>query len=119
MTIRHVIEGAVVGGVHAKYLTPHGATLLTAFLGMLYVLVRTFEQLAQAFVLGVWPFHILVIWSVFRFRRSRPDADRPYRVFGYPIVPGIFLAASMAMVRHVCRKVFLLPAGWSKPVPEW
>ena len=36
-------------------------------------------------------------WSLLS-SRSRPDADRPYRVFGYPIVPGVFLVASIAMV---------------------
>jgi amino acid transporter len=70
---------APIGGVHREYLTPHLATLFTSLLGIGYVLVRSFEQLAQAFVLGVWPFHVLMIWAVFRLRRTRPDAERPYR----------------------------------------
>ncbi len=89
---------APLGNAHRAYLTPHLATLLTAFLGIGYVLIRSFEQLAQAFILGVWPFHILTVWAVFRLRRLRPDAKRPYRTWGYPIVPAVFLLASIAMV---------------------
>jgi amino acid transporter len=91
---------APIGGVHRDYLTPHFATLFTSLLGIGYVLVRSFEQLAQAFVLGVWPFHVLMIWAVFRLRRTRPDAERPYRAWGYPVVPVLFLLASLAMIAN-------------------
>jgi len=89
---------APLGRAHGVYFTPHLATLFTAALGIGYVLIRSFEQLAQAFILGVWPFHILTVWAVFRLRRLRPDAERPYRTWGYPVVPGAFLIASIAMV---------------------
>jgi APA family basic amino acid/polyamine antiporter len=39
-----------------------------------------------------------MIWAVFRLRRLRPDADRPYRTWGYPLVPALFLVASVAMI---------------------
>jgi amino acid transporter len=87
-----------VGRVHRTYLTPHVATLLTALLGVAYLSVRTFEQLAQAFVLGIWPFLTLMVWGVFRLRRLRPELPRSYRTPGYPVVPGIFLVASVAMI---------------------
>jgi amino acid transporter len=87
-----------IGRVHHRYGTPHAATLVAALLGIAYVSVRSFEQLAQAFILGVWPFHILMVWAVFRLRRTRPHAHRPYRTPGYPVVPGLFLAASAAMI---------------------
>jgi amino acid transporter len=87
-----------VGGIHRRFLTPHVATLFTAFLGVVFVSSRSFEQLAQAFILGVWPFHILMVWAVFRLRKSRPGAERPYRTWGYPLVPVVFLLASAAMI---------------------
>jgi APA family basic amino acid/polyamine antiporter len=74
------------------------ATVFTAFLGIVFVMVRSFEQLAQGFILGVWPFHILMVWAVFRLRKTRPEAERPYRTWGYPWLPGIFLVASAAMI---------------------
>ncbi|MDP2481268.1 MAG: amino acid permease [Candidatus Palauibacterales bacterium] len=89
-----------VGRVHERFQTPHVATLVAALLGIAYVSVRSFEQLAQAFILGVWPFHILMVWAVFRLRRRRPDADRPYRTPGYPVVPALFLFASVAMIMN-------------------
>jgi basic amino acid/polyamine antiporter, APA family len=44
-------------------------------------------------------FYILTIWSVFRLRRLRPDAERPYRTLGYPLVPAFYIAgASLVLV---------------------
>lgn len=44
-------------------------------------------------------FYILTIWSVFRLRRLRPDAERPYRAIGYPLVPAFYIAgASLVLV---------------------
>jgi amino acid transporter len=90
-----------IGKVHHRFLTPHFATLLAALVAIAFVLVRSFEQLAQSFILGVWPFHILMIWAVFRLRRMHPDAHRPYKTWGYPWVPGAFLLVSVAMVVSV------------------
>lgn len=87
-----------VGHVHPRFLTPHIATVFTAGLGIAYLSLRSFEQLAQAFILGVWPFHILMVWAVFRLRRLRPDLPRPFRTPGYPVVPAAFLVASGAMI---------------------
>ena len=87
-----------IAKVHPKYGTPHVAIILAALLGIGYVMIRTFEQLADAFILGIWPFYALAVGAVFILRRRRPDADRPYRTIGYPIVPLIFLVASIGML---------------------
>ncbi len=87
-----------IGRVHPRFFTPHVAILVTAVLGILFVLIRSFEQLAQAFILGLWPFQILTVWAVFRLRMREPEADRPYRVWGYPAIPALFLVASVLMV---------------------
>jgi amino acid transporter len=52
---------------------------------------RSFESLANTFVLAAWPFYALSVAALFRLRRSRPDLPRPYRTAGYPIVPAIFV----------------------------
>jgi basic amino acid/polyamine antiporter, APA family len=87
-----------VGSVHPRYGTPHVAVALAGLLGVAYVSVRTFEELAAAFILGLWPFYLLAVWAVFRLRRLRPDHPRPYRTLGYPWVPLVFLGASGAML---------------------
>jgi basic amino acid/polyamine antiporter, APA family len=84
--------------VHPRFETPHAAIALAAVLGVGYISVRTFEQLAEAFVLGLWPFHVLAVGAVFLLRRSRPTAARPYRTLGYPLVPLVFMSASCAML---------------------
>lgn len=87
-----------IAAVHPRYKTPHAAIVLVALLGIGYVSVRTFEQLAEAFVLGIWPFYVLAVGAVFLLRRQRPDHERPYRTFGYPVIPMLFLVASLAML---------------------
>jgi amino acid transporter len=87
-----------VGAVHPRWRTPAGAIALAALLGIGYVSVRSFEQLADSFILGIWPFYALAVGAVFRLRRTRPDLPRPYRTVGYPWVPLAFLVASVAML---------------------
>jgi basic amino acid/polyamine antiporter, APA family len=87
-----------VAAVHPSFGTPHVAITLAALLGIGYVSVRTFEQLAEAFVLGIWPFYVLCVIAVFVLRRRRPDAPRPYLAWGYPWVPILFLLASLGML---------------------
>jgi basic amino acid/polyamine antiporter, APA family len=84
--------------VHSRYQTPHVAILLTAALGVFFVLTRTFEQLADTFVLTMWPFYGLSVAAVYRLRRLRPDLARPYRVSGYPVVPALFIAGATYLI---------------------
>lgn len=83
-----------IGRVHPRFQTPSAAIALAALLGIGYISVRTFEQLAEAFVLGIWPFYILAVGAVIRLRIQRPDAKRAYRVPFYPVIPVVFLLAS-------------------------
>ena len=84
--------------MHPKFKTPWTAILLATGLGIAYVSFRTFEQLADAFVLGIWPFYALAVLGVFILRKRRPDHPRPYRTAGYPVTPAIFLIASVGML---------------------
>jgi amino acid transporter len=77
---------------------PTGAVLLTTVLGMVFVLVRTFTELADQFVIGIWPFYALAVAAVYVLRRRRPELTRPYRTWGYPVVPAVFLVASLFLL---------------------
>ena len=66
--------------------------MLNAALGVAFVLLRTFEQLADAFVTAIVPFYALAVASVFTLRR-RADWAPAYRVPGYPVVPALFILA--------------------------
>jgi APA family basic amino acid/polyamine antiporter len=87
-----------IAAVHPKFRTPWAAILLATGLGIAYVSVRTFEQLADAFILGIWPFYALAVLGVYILRRRRPDHPRPYRTAGYPVTPALFLIASVGML---------------------
>lgn len=87
-----------IGAVHPRNRTPHVAVALATVLGVAYVSVRTFEELAEAFILGLWPFFMLAVLAVFRLRRRRPELRRPYRTWGYPLVPLVFLLVSGVML---------------------
>jgi amino acid transporter len=84
-----------IAAVHPRYGTPYVAVLLTGALGVAMVLTQTFEQLSDTFVLASWPFYALGVAAVYTLRRARPDIPRPYRTWGYPFVPAIFLAGAI------------------------
>jgi amino acid transporter len=86
-----------VATVHKKFQTPSVAIGLEAGLGVLFVLLGTFEQLADAFVTAIVPFYALAVGSVFVFRR-RPEYKPPFRVPGYPVVPAIFIVATILLL---------------------
>ncbi len=77
---------------------PTAAILLAAVMGVIFVLIKTFTELADQFVIGIWPFYALAVAGVFVLRRTQPDLPRPYRTFGYPVVPLLFLAASLFLL---------------------
>lgn len=89
---------AGVARVHPRYHTPHVAILLSMALGVLFVLTRTFEQLADTFVLAIWPFYALAIAGLYRLRRRTAAGPRPFSAPGYPVVPAVFIAAAVYLV---------------------
>ncbi len=89
-----------IAWVHPKYQTPAAAILLCASLGVAYVMSRGFERLAGDFIIGIWPFYALAVGAVFILRRRRPDLHRPYKTAGYPVVPIVFLLASVLMLAN-------------------
>ena len=84
--------------VHPRFGTPALCIALAAVLGVIYVSIRQFSQLADQFIIGIWPFYALGVAAVFVLRRRLPDATRPYRVLGYPAVPALFLVASVYLL---------------------
>ncbi len=87
-----------VATVHPSYRTPHVAVAIVVVLTAINASLRTFEQLAEAFVLLLYPFLALTVAAVFVLRRRRPELERPYRTAGYPVVPLVFLVGTVAML---------------------
>lgn len=84
---------------------PLRALILQGFLAILLALSGTFDTLTDYVVFGSWIFYALVTSSVFVFRRKFPDMPRPYKAFGYPVVPVLFLlVAGWLLVTTVLTK---------------
>jgi amino acid transporter len=91
--------------VHPRFGTPHVAVTSFMVVSLVCVWSRSFEQLAEAFVLGAFPFLALAAFGVLVLRRRRPELVRPYRTPGYPVVPLVFVAGTLwvigsALVAH-------------------
>jgi APA family basic amino acid/polyamine antiporter len=76
--------------VHPRYHTPTTAIIWQGIFASLLCLTGSYEQLFTYVVFAVLLFFVGVVTAVFVLRRTRPDAERPYRVWGYPVVPGLF-----------------------------
>ncbi|HEX8474711.1 MAG TPA: amino acid permease [Pyrinomonadaceae bacterium] len=70
---------------------PIGALILQGIWASILALSGSFDTLTNYVVFGSWIFYGLTTASVFIFRRRMPDAERPYRAWGYPVVPVLFL----------------------------
>jgi APA family basic amino acid/polyamine antiporter len=88
-----------VGAVHPRYGTPYVAVAVSATLGIAFVLLRTFEQLSDTFVTAIVPFYALGVAAVFVMRR-RPGYDPPFRVPLYPVVPALFVLATICLLAN-------------------
>lgn len=88
-----------IAAVHPKFETPYVAIALTAVLGIIFVLLRTFEQLADTFVTAILPFYALGVASIFVFRRrSASEYAPPFRAPLYPVAPIVFVLATIYLL---------------------
>lgn len=97
-----------VAAVHPRFKTPYVAIIMTGSLGVGFVLMRSFEQLADIFVTASLVFYVLSIGAIFKLRR-RPDWNPPVRTPLYPFVPALFCLATL----------FLLGNALMDPAQRW
>ena len=86
--------------VHPKFGTPAFAVVASSVWAMLLAATGTFTVLLTYVVFTGWIFYALGALSIFSYRRTRPDAPRPFRVPGYPVTPILFVLASAAIVAN-------------------
>ena len=87
----------MTGSVHPKFRTPGGALIFQGVLAGLMALTGTFEELTSLFVFAAWIFYGLSVVAMLRLRRIAPNLERPYRTWGYPVVPALFVAGAFAL----------------------
>jgi len=83
--------------VHPSFHTPSGSLIFLGAVATVLALTGTFEELYALFVFAVWIFFGLTAIAVLRLRRAEPELARPYRAWGYPWTPVIFLIAALAL----------------------
>ena len=88
----------VLARVDPRTSAPTAAVVLMITMGVVFILVRTFYDLAEQFIIGIWPFYALAVAGVFVLRRTRPSLERPYMTWGYPFVPIVFLVAALFLL---------------------
>lgn len=86
-----------LGRIHPRFQTPHVAIGTATLMGAAFVLVGTFENLADAFVTAIVPFYAWAVAGIYLLRR-RADYRPPFRVPGYPVVPALFIAATIYLL---------------------
>jgi APA family basic amino acid/polyamine antiporter len=109
------------GSVHPRFGTPHLSIVLMALwsLALLAFSGGDVGQLLSGVVFADWIFFALAGATIFFYRRDQPDAERPYRTWGYPIVPALFVLVALLGVwsaiysapRASMQGGFLLLAG--------
>ena len=88
----------VAARVHPRYRTPHLAIVALGVWSSMLALSGSYEQLFTYVMFASTLLHALGAFGVFRLRRLRPDAPRPYRVWGYPFVPMVYIAGSSVLI---------------------
>ena len=87
-----------VAHVHPRFRTPGFSILIQAIWASLLTFLGTFEQIFTfTMFIGIL-FWIVATASVFTLRKKRPDLPRPYKTWGYPVVPAIFIIASTGIL---------------------
>ncbi|MGC2696031.1 MAG: amino acid permease [Candidatus Angelobacter sp.] len=83
------------GKLHPKFLTPKNALIVQGVWTCVLCLSGTYNDLLNYVIFAVLVFYILTIAGLFVLRRTRPQAERPYRALGYPILPAIYIVMAL------------------------
>lgn len=92
--------------VHPAFRTPGVSILMLSAWSAVLVMSGKYEQLFDFVIFGSWLLYAMATAAVFVLRRRRPDLPRPYKTFGYPAVPLLFLAGAL---------VLEISTLWTKP----
>lgn len=85
--------------IHPRFQSPSTSLVIQALLSsFLLLFLSRFQQFFELAIFAEWLFYMLTATTVFVYRRTRAEAERPYRVWGYPLLPGIFVVCAAAVL---------------------
>ncbi|MBU3698387.1 MAG: amino acid permease [Candidatus Kapabacteria bacterium] len=88
------------GHINQKHHTPTVSLTMQFVWTSVLVFSGTFDMLTDMLIFISWGFYALGAFGVFVLRRKMPNAERPYRTWGYPVVPIIFIAFAIAFLGY-------------------
>ncbi len=93
-------------GTLSKHHVPSTALIVQAIWTTLLCLTGTYGQLLNYVIFAALVFYVLTTIGLFILRRTRPDAERPYRAIGYPVLPALYivLAAAVAVILLIAER---------------
>ena len=86
------------GVVHPVHQTPTGAILFQGLWACVLILIGNFEQILMMLSVPLVIISAMTVCSIFVFRKTHPDHPRPYRCWGYPVVPVVYMIISGLML---------------------
>jgi APA family basic amino acid/polyamine antiporter len=89
-----------LAGVHPRFRTPAAAILAQAVIAVLFALTGQYQALFTKVIFAEFLFYTLVTVGIFILRRREPGLARPYRTWGYPFVPAIFVILSAGLLAN-------------------
>jgi APA family basic amino acid/polyamine antiporter len=92
-----------VGKLHPRYRTPVTSLVLQGFWTALLCISGSYGQLLDYIIFAALVFYILTIGSVFILRVRAPQATRPYRAFGYPVLPALYIVMAVWICSALLR----------------
>src|SRR5262249_47428420 len=105
MAHRNVVP-QFLGRAHQRFHTPAASLVVQGVWSVVLLFSGTFDTLTDMLIFASWIFYAAGAYGVFVLRRKMPDAPRPYKVPGYPVVPWIFvLLAVVYLVFTVCKDI--------------
>jgi APA family basic amino acid/polyamine antiporter len=88
-----------MGDVHPRFESPSTSLVVQALLATALLLaVGRFQQLFELAIFAEWLFYMITASTVFVYRRKAPNMPRPYRVWGYPVLPMLFILAAAVLL---------------------
>jgi basic amino acid/polyamine antiporter, APA family len=89
--------------IHAKHRTPVPSLWAQTAWAVVLTLSGTYSQLYTYVIFASVVFHAMTAAAVFILRHRRPDAPRPYRTWGYPVVPALFILACLLLIANTLQ----------------